>query len=300
MRLTSAQQKKETTSWPSLTPISWATRAATLIAATLRGWVQPICKVAIDTKIFYSPPHYRSGYNYKQKENIRASDIIASLTQTTNTGALTFPTLLYPASWRYWGIWVVFPEPVSPSITSTWKPWCAERQKMIPTRDMTDKTKDFARTNIMLQPWVPILTWCCVIASSSRSLYGKIGNVFRSSCISSRNIAEMLKQSVILRMFRVLQQIHVQYWPPTITSTLIAYKTIQLRFKHRNVNGWVQFMASTNGKELGPEASHMLTLQLIPWPFSLLHHLHYPVQHNSHSLSITMDRTFLGFTDSHL
>jgi hypothetical protein len=59
-------------------------------------------------------------------------------------------------------------------------------------------------------------------------------------------------------------------------------------------------MASTNGKELGPEASHMLTLQLIPWPFSLLHHLHYPVQHNSHSLSITMDRTFLGFTDSHL
>jgi hypothetical protein len=39
----------------------------------------------------------------------------------------------------------------------------------------------------------------------------------------------------------------------------------------------------------------MLTLQLIPWPFSLLHHLHYPVQHNSHSPSITMDRTFLGF-----
>lgn len=33
---------KDLTSFPSFTPISRATRAATLMAATLRGWVQAI------------------------------------------------------------------------------------------------------------------------------------------------------------------------------------------------------------------------------------------------------------------
>lgn len=52
------------TSLPSLTSISSATRAATLMAATRRGCVHPI-----------------------------------------------LPALEYPASWRYWVIWVVLPAP---------------------------------------------------------------------------------------------------------------------------------------------------------------------------------------------
>jgi len=57
------------TSCPSLTPNSSATRAATLIAATLRGCVHPIF----------------------------------------------WPFLVYPCSCKYCGIWVVFPDPVSPT-----------------------------------------------------------------------------------------------------------------------------------------------------------------------------------------
>ncbi len=53
---------------------TWATRAATLIAATRLGWVQPTF----------------------------------------------FPSLQYPASYRYCGICVVFPEPVSPSTMRIW------------------------------------------------------------------------------------------------------------------------------------------------------------------------------------
>ena len=61
------------TSCPMRTFISCATRAATLIAATRRGCVQPI-----------------------------------------------LPRSLYPISCRYCGIWVVFPEPVSPTRIKTW------------------------------------------------------------------------------------------------------------------------------------------------------------------------------------
>jgi len=32
-----------------------------------------------------------------------------------------FLSLVYPASYKYWGIWVVLPEPVSPSMIKTWK-----------------------------------------------------------------------------------------------------------------------------------------------------------------------------------
>mmetsp|Transcript_3940 Transcript_3940/g.14150 ORF Transcript_3940/g.14150 Transcript_3940/m.14150 type:complete len:218 (+) Transcript_3940:1766-2419(+) len=61
------------TSLPSLQPTSSATRAATLMAATLLGCVHPI-----------------------------------------------FPSLLNPVSWRYCGIWVLFPLPVSPTMMRTW------------------------------------------------------------------------------------------------------------------------------------------------------------------------------------
>lgn len=63
------------TSLPSLTPISWATRAATLMAATRRGCVQPIFLL-----LCVNPPSY-----------------------------------------KYCGIWVVFPDPVSPSMIRTYK-----------------------------------------------------------------------------------------------------------------------------------------------------------------------------------
>jgi hypothetical protein len=63
------------TSLPSLTPISWATRADTLMAATLRGCVQPIF----------------------------------------------FSSRVNPASYKYCGIWVVFPDPVSPSMIMIYK-----------------------------------------------------------------------------------------------------------------------------------------------------------------------------------
>jgi len=47
------------TSWPSLTSISWATRAETLIAATLRGCVQPIWKKQEDNTQSKSSKYYK-------------------------------------------------------------------------------------------------------------------------------------------------------------------------------------------------------------------------------------------------
>lgn len=43
LKQTRVQKLRWRTSCPSLTPISWETRAATLIAATRRGCVHPIC-----------------------------------------------------------------------------------------------------------------------------------------------------------------------------------------------------------------------------------------------------------------
>ena len=69
----SSKRMEYPTSCPTFTPISSATRAATDMAATRRGWVQPM-----------------------------------------------HPSFAYPASARYCGICVVFPEPVSPTTTITW------------------------------------------------------------------------------------------------------------------------------------------------------------------------------------
>lgn len=51
------------------------------------------------------------------------------------TPMLTFPFLVYPASCRYCGIWVVFPDPVSPTITKTWSrvenTWSGEHSSLV-------------------------------------------------------------------------------------------------------------------------------------------------------------------------
>lgn len=71
---TSSKRMVYPTSRPSWTPISCATRRATVVTATRRGWVQQTIRV---------------------------------------------PPAVHPASSRYWGICVVFPQPVSPTITTT-------------------------------------------------------------------------------------------------------------------------------------------------------------------------------------
>lgn len=47
-----------------------------------------------------------------------ATDIAATLLGWVHPTFL--PPSVNPASWRYWGIWVVFPDPVSPSIIKTY------------------------------------------------------------------------------------------------------------------------------------------------------------------------------------
>lgn len=84
----------------------------------------------------------------------------------------TFPRLVYPASCRYCGIWVVFPEPVSPTITRT----CNQHPIFIKCKHSKLSGKGIITSlrptkkskNICKQPIN--LTWWSLIAWSKSSL----------------------------------------------------------------------------------------------------------------------------------
>lgn len=97
------------TSLPSLTPTSCATRAATDMAATRRGWVQPIFK----------PPAL---YPWQKQ-------ITSWVSRTTQVLQIIYLCMWgLTSSIRYCGIWVVLPDPVSPSMMSTWCCSIADRR----------------------------------------------------------------------------------------------------------------------------------------------------------------------------
>lgn len=61
-------------------------------------------------------------------DTLLATDMAATLLGCVHP---IFPRVVYPASARYWVIWVVFPEPVSPITIRIWLSWTACKDTMV-------------------------------------------------------------------------------------------------------------------------------------------------------------------------